>query len=555
MSPLAAIFHPGGADPNGYPVAVIDMVASWSETTGTVTQAVCVTTDGAIRVFDAGRVQVVDRAVAGAIAGATEDQREAARAGRDRPAGTVAGTVVRGTNATKVHRTRSFLSAREAGRLDHRVMGRWRARWHPRAMHPLDLPFALGKRVAVTTLALALMATPFASAAEAAITKPFQPKSTVTLAPGIKFAVGTMKTTGGRPQSVRVGTIETGRGEVRLKSVLSNDLVVKRDVVTNMAKRKSRPGLRPMVATNGDMSMRNRVDAYAAPHSMAVSNGELLLAQACSRPTLGIDPDGEARIGEVRAHVSAVPPGKVQPKQIHRVNTHRDDGLTVLFTKRFASSTRTAPGGIEIVLDLEGILRPNGTQRVRVLKIRRGLGNTPLRPGQAVLSVRNPNTKWVYRLRVGQRFDLTSQIVRRVDKDCGGTIEAAPAWARISEALGGNHFTARNHKIAAPSRAVYPSGSERHPRTGVGVTDDGRVLMVTVDGRRTASRGVTLAEMGQLMRSLGARHAFNLDGGGSTVMARRDHSTGTFVVSNRPSDGRQRPATQALVAFKYDPDK
>ena len=72
MSPLAAIFHPGGADPNGYPVAVIDTVSSWSETTGTVTQAVCVTTDGAIRIFDAGRVQVVDRAVAGAIAGATE---------------------------------------------------------------------------------------------------------------------------------------------------------------------------------------------------------------------------------------------------------------------------------------------------------------------------------------------------------------------------------------------------------------------------------------------------------------------------------------------------
>ncbi len=72
MSPLAAIYHPGGSDPNGYPVSVIDLVSSWSEVTGTVTQAVCVTTDGTIHTFDADRVQVVDRAVAAAIVTATE---------------------------------------------------------------------------------------------------------------------------------------------------------------------------------------------------------------------------------------------------------------------------------------------------------------------------------------------------------------------------------------------------------------------------------------------------------------------------------------------------
>jgi exopolysaccharide biosynthesis protein len=74
-------------------------------------------------------------------------------------------------------------------------------------------------------------------------------------------------------------------------------------------------------------------------------------------------------------------------------------------------------------------------------------------------------------------------------------------------------------------------------------------LMVTVDGRRGASRGMTLAEMGQLMQSLGAKHAFNLDGGGSTVMARFKKDIGRFAVDNKPSDGRQRPATQALAAF------
>jgi hypothetical protein len=72
MSPLAAIYHPGGGDPNSYPVSVVGFVSSWSEETGTVTDVVCVTTDGAIHTFEAARVQIVDRAVAEGIALATE---------------------------------------------------------------------------------------------------------------------------------------------------------------------------------------------------------------------------------------------------------------------------------------------------------------------------------------------------------------------------------------------------------------------------------------------------------------------------------------------------
>jgi hypothetical protein len=72
MNPLAAIYHPGGTDPNGYPVSIVGFVSNWSEETGTVTDVICVTTDGALRTFEADRVQVVDRAVAETIVTATE---------------------------------------------------------------------------------------------------------------------------------------------------------------------------------------------------------------------------------------------------------------------------------------------------------------------------------------------------------------------------------------------------------------------------------------------------------------------------------------------------
>jgi hypothetical protein len=72
MSPLAAIYHPGGTDPSGYPVTAVDFITNWSEETGAVTEVVVVTTDGALRTVAADRVQIVDRAVAASIVAATE---------------------------------------------------------------------------------------------------------------------------------------------------------------------------------------------------------------------------------------------------------------------------------------------------------------------------------------------------------------------------------------------------------------------------------------------------------------------------------------------------
>lgn len=85
----------------------------------------------------------------------------------------------------------------------------------------------------------------------------------------------------------------------------------------------------------------------------------------------------------------------------------------------------------------------------------------------------------------------------------------------------------------------------RQPRTLVGVRGDGRLLLVTVDGRRPGwSAGVTLLEAARLMRSLGARSALNLDGGGSSSMVVR----GELV--NRPSDPTgERPVSDGVFVL------
>lgn len=85
----------------------------------------------------------------------------------------------------------------------------------------------------------------------------------------------------------------------------------------------------------------------------------------------------------------------------------------------------------------------------------------------------------------------------------------------------------------------------RHPRTAVGLSQDGRTLVLAVvDGRRTGASGMTCGELAALLRGLGAYHAMNLDGGGSSTM----YVQGQGVV-NQPSDGSERTVGNHLAIF------
>jgi hypothetical protein len=57
----------------------------------------------------------------------------------------------------------------------------------------------------------------------------------------------------------------------------------------------------------------------------------------------------------------------------------------------------------------------------------------------------------------------------------------------------------------------------RYPRAALGVTPT-RLLAVACDGRTDRDAGMTLTELAQLMRALGAGDAINLDGGGSASL-------------------------------------
>lgn len=118
----------------------------------------------------------------------------------------------------------------------------------------------------------------------------------------------------------------------------------------------------------------------------------------------------------------------------------------------------------------------------------------------------------------------------------------------VLDTVGGNPLLLENGISAIP-KPCTTSICKTHPRTGIGVTATGRILMVVVDGRRDDSRGVTLARFVKVFRKLHATFALNLDGGGSSTMVVRTKKGGLTVV-NEPSDGGQRKVSSAVLVIK-----
>ncbi len=98
---------------------------------------------------------------------------------------------------------------------------------------------------------------------------------------------------------------------------------------------------------------------------------------------------------------------------------------------------------------------------------------------------------------------------------------------------------------------IQPFGDVCHPRTAVGICEDGTVLILVVDGRiPDYSNGATLVDLALTLKAFGAKDSINLDGGGSSIMLIRPDGETDFQRQNRPAD-LQRPG-ECLIRPCYN---
>jgi hypothetical protein len=356
----------------------------------------------------------------------------------------------------------------------------------------------------------------------------------------------------GPAERINVLTVDPAR----VRGVLSNDRIAGRERVNAMARRVG-----AVAGVNGSFFTKS-----GDPVGTLAIDNQLLSEPLDGRSALLLSPGVAPRIARVRfkgrVYVNGrsreidgvdrtrglIPAcggrgGDVPTMRPNPLITCTDSSELVLLSPLYGARP-PADGGVE------AIVRDGTVTRVRPP----GIGGVPREgvlltgTGDAARFLRNTalprsHARIVLQLTAGgETIDLAP-----------GSRAAQAPTAAPSLVVGAGPRLLRAGRVAVASLAegFAPAPSffttfvaSRQPRTLAGVRADGRLLLVTVDGRAPGwSAGMTLAEAARLMRSLGARDAMNLDGGGSTTMSVRGQ------VVNRPSDGQQRRVSNGLFVM------
>jgi exopolysaccharide biosynthesis protein len=136
---------------------------------------------------------------------------------------------------------------------------------------------------------------------------------------------------------------------------------------------------------------------------------------------------------------------------------------------------------------------------------------------------------------------INGQIINRTHEELNGTLylpwldtaalainsnnvriitRPATGWAQnhddFSTIISAGPLLLWNKKIV--QQQAHRFNITRYCRTGIGLTKNHHLLIITVDGQAKESAGVTTPEFAKLFKALKCVSAINLDGGGSTTM-------------------------------------
>ena len=346
-----------------------------------------------------------------------------------------------------------------------------------------------------------------------------------TLAPGVVYSRQVEFTAHG-PVVIHVISAPKPTGLYALKPVLSNNAILGRERVTSMQKRVS--GEATVAGVNGDLF--SWTDGH--PTGGLIRDGILDSGPVDFRSTVGIDTDGVLHVDRVR--LAGTWQGSGQ-RRILGINEVPRPNRTTLYTRAWGARTPVENSGAQAIIQPFPATKPNTPLTGVVTQYVSG-GNQPIPADGAVLVARGTQAGF-----------LSAEAP--VGANVTVLLTLTPPWANVLEAVGGGPIIVREGKPVYRSLEGFTTDqlAYRHPRTGVGQTADGRILLVAVDGRQPGySTGLTNFELALTMMRLGCVTASALDAGGSTTMA----FDGKLL--NRPSDpGGERPVAEALTLFYY----
>jgi hypothetical protein len=343
-----------------------------------------------------------------------------------------------------------------------------------------------------------------------------------TLAPGVVFT--TIKDPGG-PWRIFILTISPGK-DATIDTVLAGDELLGFERTTSMARRSG-----AIAAFNGDYA-----SAVGRPIHTFARDGFLDQSETSWGRNFSMDagktaafmghPHLSATLRDTfSGHVTNIKRVNNGEPGLKEVAMYTTAGREIELPPKFACSARLYPverprlrtdaAGVESLHTVDAVKCKNGR-----------LG----RRGGVVVATPM----------IGNRATEISQLVPGQQVALSWSL----GWPGVFDTIGGNPVIVRDGRIVWEDVNGNTSFHGLNPRTGVGVTADGRVLLIAVDGRQPGySKGMTLRRFARLFKDYGAVNALNLDGGGSTTVVVNGR------VKNRPSDGGERSVSSALVVL------
>ena len=102
-----------------------------------------------------------------------------------------------------------------------------------------------------------------------------------------------------------------------------------------------------------------------------------------------------------------------------------------------------------------------------------------------------------------------------------------------------------NGEIAVETNSEVGQAMASNPRTAIGMIDENHYIIVVSDGRTSESEGLSLYQLAEVMKSYGAKTAYNLDGGGSSTL----YFNGQVI--NKPTTGGNKISERAVSDIVY----
>ena len=252
--------------------------------------------------------------------------------------------------------------------------------------------------------------------------------------------------------------------------------------------------------------------------------GSLVNPPYQGRTCLGWNKDNEAAFGEVSWSGSILMDRGTL--SLNAVNRFVKGDKLVLYTPHYGASTPS----VTSIPAVEVVVRGGWSAGSRE-------SGGPLEPGTWVLAGYGSNADLLREL-----FSAGTRTPVRVQSELTGS--GGESWGEMENIVQAGPFLLSEGEVRVGAEGFANSlVNLRHPRSIVGLTNDGRWIFMVIDGRNGLhASGATLTEAAELLSSLDMAYALNLDGGGSSEL----WIDGRLY--NSPSEGRERPVSYGIGA-------